>query len=120
MKPSIYVLIIDYLEEYKDKNYQSNKWLYGLEMEIYVRKGHHILDKEIITCLDIANVTVYHKGLGFFTLFLHLMELILKSYDSFHAIYVESVQEERFGLFLESRGYTRIPDSVPSSYYKIK
>jgi hypothetical protein len=120
MKPSIIRLIVDYLEEYNDEDWQTNKWLYGLEMEIYVRKGHHTINEEITTCLDIANVTVYNKGLGIFTIFLQFVELLIQGYDSFEAIYVESVMFPRFGLFLEKQGYTRIPDSLPPSYYKLK
>jgi hypothetical protein len=120
MKPSIFHLMIEYLKDHNDVDYLTNLWLYGLEMEIYVRKGPRLLDERMTTCLDIANVTVYKPGLGFFTLFLRLMEVIIKDYDSFEAIYIESVQTERFGWFLEREGYTRIPDSLPPSYFKMK
>ena len=120
----------EYFQEMKDKDYFTNVWLYGLEMEIYVRKGHHHLFEEkttkeayvssFTTCLDIANVTVYDKGHGIFTVFLKRMETIIKDHDTFKAIYVESVQTKRFCRYLERCGYTKQYNSMLPSYYKFK
>jgi len=126
MKPSIFYLMNEYFKEYKDKDWATNAWLYGLEMEIYVRKGHHFLIEEkttketylnsLTTCLDIANVTVYDKGRGVFSMFLREMEKI----QPWDAIYVESVQTERFCRHLERCGYVKQLDSIPPAYYKFK
>ena len=84
--------------------YPTNKWFSDKEMEIYVRRGHHLnQNKELVETLDLATIEVKEKlrGNGIFTRFLNELE------KWFHGnIYVENVLTEQFADFFRRRtGY---------------
>lgn len=110
-------LLADFIERHKAENsWPNNEWLNGDDMNVYVRKSmpRPINGGRYVT-LDIASVGVYKKGQGLFTKFLAEAEKL----NPWPAIYVESVQEPRFGYFLLRMGYKQV-DSVPASFYKMK
>lgn len=110
-------LLADFIERHKDeRSWPNNEWLNGDDMNVYVRRSvpRCINDGRHVT-LDIASVTVYKQGQGHFTKFLAEAEKL----NPWPAIYVESVQEPRFGRFLLRMGYKQV-DSIPASFYKMK
>lgn len=112
-------LLADFIERHKDGvgSFGRNEWLNGDDMAVYVRKSvpRYIGDKKMVT-LDIASITVYHKGQGNFTKFLAEAEKL----NPWPATFVESVLEPRFGCFLSRQGYTQVEDVIPTSFYKMK
>jgi hypothetical protein len=116
MKPFILNLMDLYFKRHRNNDWNTNEWLYGQEMEVYVRKGKHYLNKNMYTCLDIANIKVYNPGAGVFTLFLMYMEKM----NPWDAIFIENVHNERFQKFFIRRDYTEIPDPPPPCFYKLK
>ena len=87
---------------------QSNAWLTVGNMSVYVRKGHHPFNDEIIATIDIANVSVPSKyqNQGTFTRFLEDVESLGLP------VYIENVLTPRFADFFRKRGY----DTVSARY----
>jgi hypothetical protein len=67
-----------------------NVWVSTSQLEVYVRKGHHMVNRHMYIFLDIANVTVKeelrHRGL-----FKQLLELFKSLSSSYNGVYVESI-----------------------------
>lgn len=85
---------------------------------LYVRHGRRYIQGQWYeNILDIANVEARFPGRGTFTRFL---EKIQKQYPKM-GIYVESVQNLRFGAWLERHGFqwnrTSFDDLGPKSYF---
>lgn len=57
---------IESVEKYRTKS----EWLSDDLMQVYVRKGVHMIDGELRTCLDIASVEVYVQQKGTWTDFI--------------------------------------------------
>ena len=81
---------------------------------LYVRKGpryiHRVLHQKVF---DIANVTAIEMGKGAFT------DFIKKFRQSFpdYTIYVESVVNDRFGVYLLRQGFQSEEGRLPPSYF---
>lgn len=80
MKP-----ILESLQEFIDSP-KRNDWLYSDNIKVYVRKSHRTYDKEMVKCLDIANVTVKDRGRGEFT---RMMTGLVEKFNC--NIFVESI-----------------------------
>ena len=75
-------------------NYKNrNMWIYDNEdnpiLSIYVRKSHHMFNKEMYQFLDLASLTIKEsrQGEGIFTNFI---KILLEKYPN-QNIYVESI-----------------------------
>jgi hypothetical protein len=82
-----------------------NSWLSLPHMQVYVRRGHHLIDRRPKSVFDIANVTVAEgmRGRGVFTEFLNDLFVILPG--QVEGIFVESILNERFFKYLIKRGF---------------
>jgi N-acetylglutamate synthase-like GNAT family acetyltransferase len=100
-------------------NHAHNEWLKSEKMDVYVRKGHHLIDGEIRSCFDVANISVPEKlrGHGIFTKWLEQVEKKILPFG-IEYVFVESILELRLVSFLNSRGYKEIPGSNPPSMCK--
>jgi hypothetical protein len=110
-------LVRDFIERNRVGMICRREWLYGDDMEVYVRRSVPRLlnDRTRRQTLDIANVTVYNRGQGIFTAFLTEVHAI----NPWGVTYVESVLDERFGNFLLKQGFILHEGTLPPSYYKI-
>lgn len=100
-----------------------NCWIHTPQMQVYVRKGHHIVNRHHYLFLDIANIIVYEnyrrKGLFKQTLdlFLHMCGA------QYQGVYVESVHNPGLATYLEtlsnqSKGCYWNPDTRCFSWLK--
>jgi hypothetical protein len=63
-----------------------------------------MIEEELISCVDIASVSMNHKGQGEFTRFL---DWLISNYSKKSVIFVESVLEERLNSFFDKKGFIR-------------
>lgn len=106
-KPSLYMFLAD--PKMKDAWLSEPEW-----SSIYVRKSFRAIQiggpeddnegVEIVPCIDLANITAKKPGKGAFTRLVRWLHNQLQK-----NIYVESVFDERFGKYLESLGFYRMP-----------
>ena len=96
-----------------------NEWLSSAKMNVYVRKGRHLINGEIRLCFDVASIGVPDnlRGKGIFTKWLEQVEKEIPSFE-IEYVFVESILESRLIPFLGRHGYTEIPGSNPPSMYK--
>ena len=109
--------VIDDLKKFikeSETSFTSSKWLSDDKMQVYIRKGHHLIDGKMKTCLDIANVTVYKKSRGTFTAFLKEAHEL----NPWCATFAECIQEPRLINFFLLNGWT--PVNNFESFYLIK
>lgn len=90
-----------------------NLWLKGSGIEVYVRKGYHLIDGKRCKTLDIANITVTKKGQGLGSEFLEFCCKI----NPFDAVYIENILNNRFFVFLIKNDWQPV-HSIPPSVYK--
>lgn len=101
----------EFIKQAQQAKFGQRSWLYSRDLEIYVRKGFHLIENRMETCFDIANITVYKPGFGTFTkLVADLLPLI-----PWPILYIESVQEARFCRYLERNHW--LPSITPYCYY---
>lgn len=81
-----------------------NKWFYLEDINLYLRKSKRMIEGELTFCVDIASVSVEHKGQGEFSRFL---DWLISNYSESSVIFVESVLENRLNNFLERKGFKR-------------
>ena len=98
-----------------------NAWLKCGPIEVYVRKGRHLINNQITNTFDVASIKVQEKqrGKGLFKTFLIDLRSVLTTSYEYKYIYVESVLENRLLDFLPSVGFTMCPGSIPPSFYKL-
>jgi hypothetical protein len=102
--------IFDEISLFIKLSHQRNKWFYGSNMKIYMRKSKRYIEGQIRDCLDLASMEVLEgedMGKGIFTDFL---TKFIETYPE-HNIFVESIQTERFALFFEKFGFKRTKES---------
>ena len=89
----------------------TNAWLHTDHMEIYIRKGRHLINGKIKLTLDVANVQVEeaHQGKGIFRNYLNRIESESVKYG-FEGVMVESILQKRLLPFLKGRGYEQCND----------
>jgi len=115
--------INNFIVDVNSKRFPNNLWIKSNEVQIYVRKGYHVLDsEEIKICLDFATAEVPNKlkGKGIFT---EVLDHFINN-SPWEAIYAESVCNLRLVSFLcEKRGFNlclghdRYPEGT-RSYFK--
>lgn len=74
-------------------------WLKSTKISVYVRKAHHLIGRDILSCLDLATFDVpeRHQSKGLSKNFISAaLELC-----PFEGVYIENVNEPRFAAFFE-------------------
>lgn len=95
------------LSEFMDSP-RTNDWLQIGDMLVYVRKGRHVCNDQLLNTIDVANVSVHPdcQNQGIFTQFLNEVETLGLP------VHIENVLTERFANFFRKReGYNVIADS---------
>lgn len=101
---------------------EHDQWMWGEGLQVYVRKGYHVLDGEARHTLDLANVQVAprYQRKGYLRDFIMEMEA-QKKYDW---LFIENVLSGRLARILTKHGWTRViigtDDLVPSFYKKLR
>ena len=91
-------------------------WMSLRFIDVFVRKGHHLIDGKVARCFDIANVNAREKGEGHFTRLLEHLENVKIEFDY---LYVESILNERLEEFFNRRsGWVRIPGENVNFYFR--
>jgi len=83
---------------------------------LYVRHGFHYIDGELISTLDLANITASNPGSGTFT---KLVDWIFENYPD-TIVFVENVFNHRFEGKLDRMGFIQINDERPYCYWLAK
>lgn len=81
-----------------------NMWIGDNNIQVYIRKGYHLIHQEFLNTIDIANIQqdVEHRGKGFFKTFIQHVERYK------YPVYVECIHNPRLTDMLERNGYTII------------
>jgi GNAT superfamily N-acetyltransferase len=88
-------------------------------MRVYVRRGTHMIERQVTLCLDIANIEVEEEcqGQGLFTAWLAYAEQMAEL-RGLKAVFVENIMNKRLIPFLFRRGYSE-QEGDRSCMYKI-
>lgn len=92
----------------------GNSWLHMPHVDVFVRKGYHVVDDEAISTFDIANIQVdlSRQGQGYFTRFLEHVETLLDDpalCGLIKGVYLENVYSDRFANKLIKMGFQPVP-----------
>lgn len=88
-----------WIEDFVILNTKTKKGI----VNAYMRHSQRSLNGEILTCVDVANITVNLKGQGVFTRLMRVLESLPIN------IYIENVHNERLATWFANRdGYTYI------------
>lgn len=104
------------LTKFLKQTIQNRMWIGDGTLNVYVRKGHHVLGGEMLETLDIANIEAEPKGKGRFTTFLQFAENTAKPLKL--TILVEAILEPRLIPFLRKKGYLK-DKNIPENLYKL-
>lgn len=104
--PTVEAQLLAWIEIMKAPNprvYLSKSWLMDDVMGVYVRKSERLLEREMITCIDIATAKVREdlRGQGRFSAFLRTAI----SVNPWEAVYFEQVGNEWLAASFRKRGY---------------
>ena len=91
-----------------------NIWIRTDTLQVYVRKGNHLINDKLVTTLDIANIEVKNKNKGIGTKFINNAH----SSHNFEVTFIENILNERFCKYLEINGWNKVENSLPPSLYK--
>ena len=106
---------IDNLQKFLKGNLR-NIWINTAKLNVYVRKGYHYINGELLKTLDIANISVNEsykrKGLG--------MKFIKDAYkiNPFKVTYIENVLNSNFSKKLCEDDWLIVKDANPICYFK--
>ena len=106
--------IVEALHEFINSP-SRNEWLISPELEVYVRKGLHAFDGQIINTFDIANIQdapADYKGKG------HFKQFMLAAEATGLPVYVECIHNPKLTNMLEKNGYTII--NINSTTHAVK
>lgn len=105
------------LDQFLESNLR-NAWLKYPSMQVYVRRGHHLIEGSIHAVLDIASCVVNEKKQkrGIFTSFVEDAEKQALN-ANLDGIFAESILNPVLEPFFEKRGYTRDKTSQSINYY---
>jgi hypothetical protein len=89
-----------------------NEWLDDDKMQVYVRKGIHMIDGKVRTCLDVANVEVYVQQEGTWT------DFIWKAHgmNPWDCTYIECVHNPVLAAWLLKNGFLPTTTTLNSFY----
>jgi hypothetical protein len=90
-----------------------NTWIMHDDIQVYVRKSKRLINGELVTTFDVANVGVYPhaKGTGVFkSAMLHIETFGM-------VVFVESVINASLATQLQKHGY--LPIDNGNSFYKV-
>jgi hypothetical protein len=96
-----------------------NTWIYSDTMDVYVRKGGHLLD-EVRTCLDIASITVREdqRRQG------HFVRFVTAAHEMhpWEATYIENAHNPIIRDWCERHGWVRAGSRIDQDhhYYLLK
>ena len=99
---------IDKLKIFLNGKYR-NIWINTNTLRVYVRKGNHLINNNIVTTLDIANIEVKNKNKGIGTEFINNAH----SSHNFEATFIESILNKRFYKYLERNRWNKVENSFP-------
>lgn len=102
------------------KSKYTNLWVRDEGYDVYLRKGSHLhpLTKELIRCLDVANVKAIVPGTGSFVGWISKMEILARN-AGFDALHVENVLTERFSNFFRRDTRWIETSANPPSFFLI-
>ena len=94
-----------------------NTWIEYDGMKVFVRKARHMTpDHKLVYCFDIANVTVYMRGVGTFSHWLkEVIELARER--GFEAVFVESVINQRFVEYFRKLEWVEVEGPDRNFFY---
>lgn len=84
---------------------EHNRWLSDDILHIYVRKGIHYIDSQIVNTFDVANIETIpeqYKGQGYFK------DFMIKVESLGLPVFVESIQSSELVTMLVKNGYTMV------------
>jgi len=87
-----------------------NQWIMTPQMEVYVRKGGHMLNQHMYMFLDLANITVYEQSQGIFKQTLEVFKEL--SSPSLQGVYIENVLNPQLAEYLR-----RLAATEPASHW---
>ncbi len=114
-------LLSEWMKRVENKSFMTNDWLYGSDMQLYVRKSTpRLLEGRLAgrerkaICLDLASFEVYKKGEGRFAEFLRQAHEM----NPWDATYVECVHNIGLRGFLSKSGMhmQQGTEELPSYY----
>ena len=109
--------VIQGLHEFLDSDFR-NKYVYDSNyiVELYVRKGHHVINNKLENTLDIASLVVDedHRGAGIGSMLISEIHRI----NPFEYTYVESLLNTSLYCHLIDHGWIDVPRSTPPCVYK--
>jgi hypothetical protein len=111
LPPSVNVQLLEF---FYSKN--RNMWLEDHILSVYVRKGFHIINEEIIDTIDIANISTInskYKGKGYFRSFMLAVEGLGI------AVYVENIHNQLLLDMLVKHNYEILENKYASCAYKM-
>ena len=102
--------VIEQLKNFLN-SHERNKWIGDEFISVYVRKSRRLSpqEKELISCLDIASVSVveHEQRKGIFKKFLYEFHEI----NPYSATFVEAVSNEHLYNYLTKENWTKVCDS---------
>ena len=107
--------LVEFISDSDKKKFGNSKWISDDVMQVYVRKGYHLIFGKTHTCLDLANVTVIEskQGQGLWRNFLAEAH----SLNPWEATYVECVHNQILAQSLLRNGWT---PNLYESYFMLK
>ena len=90
---------------------RRNCWVYGSDMNVYVRKAAHYCPavSRALRTFDVGSISVHRPGTGVFTRWYPQLRAWADE-QGFQAVFIESVQNERFADSLRKRGLYEHPE----------
>lgn len=108
-------MLKDFIER-ADRSFMANEWLKSDEMEVYVRRGRHVIyPGKISVCLDIATINVHERRQGIFSQFVEEAHAL----NPWEFTYIENVLTGFLIPHLVRNNWTPIGES-DACFYKPK
>ena len=97
-----------------NSRYTANSWLSDDKMNVYVRKGFHVIaNNKAAWTLDIASVVVHKQKQGTWTDFIHKAHEL----NPWEATFVECVHNPILAAWLGRNGWQVAPGLIPESFF---
>ena len=99
---------------------KRNEWLHGRDIKIYVRRSQRLIDGQLRSCFDLANIQAKKPGNGSWT---RLIENVQKNptiRKEFDFIFIENVLTERFAGWFRRNDWHEQMNLMPSFYLSTK